>query len=57
MFGQDAWGNFVDLADELEHRVIREMLEGELALRNIARICLAKDCMSIAWNDLARFQC
>jgi hypothetical protein len=34
--------HIVQLADELEHRIVREMLQGELALAGVARVRLAK---------------
>lgn len=53
---KNAGGDVVDLGDELEHRVIREMLESELALRGVARVSLAKHSMTVAGNDLAALE-
>lgn len=56
MLGQDTRGNLVDLADELEHGVIRKLAEGKLALRNVARISLAENGVAVAGNDTARVE-
>ena len=53
---QDARGNLVDLADELEHRVIWQLAKSELPLRDISRISLSKDRMTIAGDDTAGVQ-
>lgn len=52
-FGQDWRHNLVDVADELEQRVVGQMLEGELALASVARIGLAEDSVSVSGNDLS----
>ena len=41
VFSENTWCNLVNLADELEHWVIGQMLECELALRDISRVSLA----------------
>ena len=56
VLGQDARGDFVDLADELEHRVIGKMLQSKFTLGHVSRISLAKNGVTIAWNDLARVE-
>ena len=56
MLSQDARGNVVDLADELEHLIIGQMLEREVSLSHVSRISLAKHGVSVAGNDLARFE-
>lgn len=56
-FGQDWRNDLVDVADKLEEWIIGQMLEGELALAGITRICFTEDSMTVAGNDLARFQC
>jgi hypothetical protein len=56
VLSQDARGNLVHLADQLEHRVIRELAEGKLALRNVTRIGLTEDGVAVAGNNLARVQ-
>lgn len=53
VLGQDTRSNLVDLADEFEHRVIGKLAEGKLALRNVTRISLAKDSVSITGDDTA----
>jgi hypothetical protein len=56
VLGQDAWGNLVDLADQLEHRVLWQFAQSELSLGNIARIGLAEDSMAVAGYDTARIE-
>ena len=56
VLGEHTRSDLVDLADELEHRIVGQMLEGELALRDVARIGLAEYSMSVARNDLASVQ-
>lgn len=56
VLGQDARGNLVDLADKLEHGVLRQLAESKLSLRNVTRIGLAKDGMAVPGNDTARVQ-
>lgn len=51
-FGDD----LVDLANELEHVVVREVLERELALSGVARVGLAEDSMAVAGHDLATLE-
>lgn len=56
MLGQDTWGDLVNLADELEERVIREMAEGEFTLGHVAGVGLAEDGMAVSGHDLAGVQ-
>ena len=53
VLGENARSNLVDLGDELEHGVVREVLLGKLALRNVARIGLAEHSVAVTWNDTA----
>ena len=53
VLGQDTRSDLVDLADELEHGVIRKLAESKLALGNIARISLAKDGVSVTGDNTA----
>jgi len=53
VLGQDAWGNLVNLGDELEHWVFWELLKSERALRNVARIGLTEHSVTVTWNDTA----
>ena len=52
-FEEDLGSDVVDLADELEHLVVGEVLESELALSSVARIGLAEDGVAVTGNDLA----
>ena len=52
VFRQHPWSNVVDLADEFEHRVVREMLLCEFSLRHVPWIRLAEDCMPVPRHDL-----
>lgn len=56
MLGQDTRGNLVNLADELEHRVIGEVAESKLALGHVTRVGLTEDGMSVTGDDLASVQ-
>ncbi len=57
MLGQNTRGNLVDLADKLKHRVIGKVFQGEFALRDVAGVGLSENSMSIAWHNLAGFEC
>ena len=52
VFSKNTWCDLVNLADELEHWVIGQVLECELALRDVSRVSLAQDCVTVARNDL-----
>jgi len=56
MLGEDARGNIVDLANQLEHGVLGELLESELALGHVAGIGFPQDSMTVSGNDTAGFQ-
>jgi hypothetical protein len=49
---EDTRNNLVDLADQLEQLVVREVLEGELALSGVPGVRLAEDGVSITGHDL-----
>lgn len=53
VLGQDTRSDLVDLADQVEHRVIRQLAEGKLALRNVARVGLTEDGVTVSGDDLA----
>lgn len=53
VLGEDTGGDLVDLADELEHGVVRQVLLGELALGHVAGVGLAEDGVSVSGDDLA----
>ena len=53
VLGEDTWGNLVDLADELEHWVVWEVLLGELALGHVAGVGLAKNGVAVTGDDTA----
>ena len=56
VLGQDTRSDLVDLADQLEHGVIGQLAEGELALRHVARVGLTKDGVTVSGNDLTGVQ-
>lgn len=56
MLSEDARGNIVDLANQLEHGVLGELLESELALGHVAGIGFPQDSMTVSGNDTAGFQ-
>jgi hypothetical protein len=53
---QDIRDNVVDLADKLEERVFREMLERKLALGGIPGVGLAQHGVAVARNHLAALE-
>lgn len=53
VLGKNTGCDLVDLRNQLEHLVVREVLEGELALGDIARVSLAEHSVAVAGNDAA----
>jgi len=53
VLSEDTGGDLVDLADELEHGVIGQVLLGKLALGYVAGVRLAEDGVAVSGNDLA----
>ena len=53
---EDVRNKVVDLANELEHLVIREVLQGEFTLSGVTRIGLAEDGVTVTRDDLASLQ-
>lgn len=51
VLGEDLGGDLVDLADELEHGVLGEVLLGELALGRVAGVGLAEDGVAVTRNN------
>ena len=49
--------DLVDLTDELEERVLGEMLQGEFSLSSVSRIGLSEDGVTVTWYDLSTLQC
>jgi len=56
VLSQDARSNVVDLADKLEHGVLREVLKSEFTLRDISWVSLAEDSVTVPWNNLASLE-
>ena len=56
VLSQDTRGNLVDLADELEHGVIGEMLLSKGPLGHVAGVGLAENGVAISRNNLARLK-
>lgn len=56
MLGQNARGDFVDLADQLEHGVFGHLLLRELALGHVAGVSLAENSVAITGHDTASVQ-
>ena len=50
---EDRGHDGVELADQLEHLVLGQVLEGELALAGVARVGLPEDGVAVAGHDLA----
>ena len=53
MLREDVRGDLVDLADQLEHWVVRKLLLGEFALGDITGVSLPQDSVAITWNNLS----
>ena len=53
VLGQDTGRDLVHLADELEHGVVGQVLEGELALGDVARVRLAEHSVAVAGDHTA----
>lgn len=53
VLGEDTWGDLVDLADQLEHGVVWEVLLGKLALGHVAGVSLAENGVAVTGDDLA----
>jgi len=53
MLREDTRGDFVDLADQLEHWVVRKLLLGEFALGDVTGVSLPQDGVAIARNNLS----
>lgn len=53
MLGQNARSDLVDLADQLEHGIIRQLAEGKLALRDVTGVSLTEHGVAVSGNDLA----
>jgi hypothetical protein len=51
VLGQDARSDLVNLADQLEHGVIRQLAESKLALGRVARVGLAKNGVTVSRNN------
>jgi hypothetical protein len=56
VLGKDAGSDLVNLADELEHGVIRQVLLGKLALGDVTGVSLAEDGVAVSGNDLASLE-
>lgn len=56
MLGQNARSDLVDLADQVEHGVVRQLAEGKLALGDVTGVSLTKDGVTISGDDLARVE-
>lgn len=54
---EDVGNDLVDLTDELEKRVLGEMLQGEFSLSSVSRIGLSEDGVTVTWDDLSTLQC
>ena len=56
MLGQHARGNLVNLADQLEHRVIRQVAKGKLALADVTRVRPTQDGVTVTRHHLSGLQ-
>lgn len=53
---QNAGNEVVDLADELEKRILRQVLEREFTLGGVAGVCLPQNGVAVAGNDLSALE-
>lgn len=53
VLGQNAGGDLVDLADQLEQRVIGQLAESKLALGDVTGVSLAQNGVTVTGDDLA----
>lgn len=53
VLGEDARRDLVDLADQLEHWVVRQVLLGELALGDVSGVRLPQHGVAVTGHDLA----
>lgn len=56
VLSEDTRHDVVDGVDDLEERVVRQVLQGELALALVTRISLAQHSVTVARNDLTSLQ-
>ena len=56
VLSENTGGDLVDLGDELEERILRQVLQGELALSGVTGIGLTKNGVTVARNDLTRVE-
>ena len=49
---EDVRHDLVQLGDQFEQGVIREVLQGKLSLAGVAGVCLPQHCMAIAGDNL-----
>lgn len=56
MLSENTWSNLVNLAHELEHRVLRQMLLSKRSLCHVAGVRLAENGMAISGYNLASFE-
>ena len=53
---EDGGHQHVQLGHQLEQRVVREVLQGELPLASVPGVGLTKDSVTVARDDLARLE-
>jgi len=56
LFSQDVRDDFVESRDQLEHRVVRQVLQSELTLAGVTRISLSQDGVTVARDDLTTLE-
>ena len=56
MLGQNTWSDFVDLADELEHWIVRKMLQSKFTLGYVSGIRLAEYSVSVTGYNLSTIE-
>ena len=53
---QHVGDNGIDLVDQLEERILRQMLQRKFPLRHVTRVGFTKNSVSVTRNNLAAFQ-
>lgn len=54
LFQEDVGHDLVQLCDQLEHGVLRQVLQRELSLTGVPRVSLPQHCVAVAGDDLQR---
>jgi len=56
LFSQYIRDNFIESRDQLEHGVLRQVLQSKLTLAGVTRICLSQNGVAVSRNDLTTLE-